>query len=79
MMHDLAWHSLAGHYLERADSTARILDVKYHLLLPRGEGGRRHRLLSMECVAAFVSAFEIIARVSRFDYARRVAELLRAA
>lgn len=26
----------AGFYLERADSTARILDVKYHLLLPAG-------------------------------------------
>jgi uncharacterized alpha-E superfamily protein len=26
-----------GVYLERADSTARILDVKYHLLLPEGE------------------------------------------
>ena len=25
-----------GVYLERADSTARILDVKYHLLLPEG-------------------------------------------
>lgn len=27
-----------GIYLERADSTARILDVKYHVLLPEGEG-----------------------------------------
>jgi len=26
----------AGLFLERADSTARILDVKYHLLLPTG-------------------------------------------
>jgi uncharacterized alpha-E superfamily protein len=26
-----------GVYLERADSTARILDVKYHVLLPEGE------------------------------------------
>jgi uncharacterized alpha-E superfamily protein len=26
-----------GAYLERADSTARILDVKYHVLLPEGE------------------------------------------
>jgi uncharacterized alpha-E superfamily protein len=26
-----------GVYLERADSTARILDVKYHLLLPEGQ------------------------------------------
>jgi len=27
-----------GTFIERADSTARILDVKYHVLLPRGEG-----------------------------------------
>ncbi|MGF1657013.1 MAG: alpha-E domain-containing protein [Verrucomicrobiales bacterium] len=26
-----------GRYLERADYTSRILDVKYHILLPRGE------------------------------------------
>jgi uncharacterized alpha-E superfamily protein len=26
-----------GTYLERADNTARILDVKFHILLPRGE------------------------------------------
>ena len=26
-----------GKYLERADSTSRILDLKYHILLPRGE------------------------------------------
>jgi uncharacterized alpha-E superfamily protein len=26
-----------GTYVERADNTARILDVKYHILLPRGE------------------------------------------
>jgi uncharacterized alpha-E superfamily protein len=27
-----------GTYLERADNSARILDVKYHVLLPTGEG-----------------------------------------
>ncbi len=26
-----------GHYLERADSTARLLDVKYYVLLPRAD------------------------------------------
>jgi uncharacterized alpha-E superfamily protein len=26
-----------GHFIERADNTARILDVKYHVLLPRAE------------------------------------------
>jgi len=36
MLRNDAYHFLhLGVYLERADSTARILDVKYHLLLPR--------------------------------------------
>ena len=29
--------------IERADNTARILDVKYHVLLPRRKSGRRRR------------------------------------
>ena len=37
MLCDEAWHFIwLGTYLERADSTSRILDVKYHLLLPHG-------------------------------------------
>ncbi|MEQ9568267.1 MAG: alpha-E domain-containing protein, partial [Pseudomonadales bacterium] len=28
------WFSRLGSFIERADNTARILDVKYHLLLP---------------------------------------------
>jgi uncharacterized alpha-E superfamily protein len=31
------WFILLGGALERADNTARLLDVKYHLLLPKGE------------------------------------------
>src|SRR6202158_1709021 len=31
------WFSRLGVYIERADNTARILDVKYHLLLPAQE------------------------------------------
>ncbi|ALK09096.1 alpha-E domain-containing protein [Blastochloris viridis] len=31
---DSYWFERLGHYIERADNTARILDVKYHLLLP---------------------------------------------
>jgi uncharacterized alpha-E superfamily protein len=38
MTHGEGWDFLqAGKYLERADSTSRVLDVKYHILLPRGE------------------------------------------
>src|ERR1700726_911331 len=34
---DAYWFTRLGVYLERADNTARILDVKYHLLLPADE------------------------------------------
>ncbi len=37
MTHGEGWHFLRlGELLERADETSRILDVKYHFLLPRG-------------------------------------------
>ena len=34
LRNDAYWFSRLGVYLERADNTARILDVKYHVLLP---------------------------------------------
>jgi uncharacterized alpha-E superfamily protein len=34
LRNDAYWFSRIGLYIERADNTARILDVKYHLLLP---------------------------------------------
>jgi uncharacterized alpha-E superfamily protein len=34
---DAYWFSRIGVYVERADNTARILDVKYHVLLPEKE------------------------------------------
>ncbi len=34
---DAFWFVNLGSAVERADNTARLLDVKYHLLLPRGE------------------------------------------
>ena len=38
MTHGEGWDFLqAGKFLERADSTSRVLDVKYHILLPNGE------------------------------------------
>lgn len=38
MTHGEGWLFLqAGKYLERADSTSRVLDIKYHLILPHGE------------------------------------------
>lgn len=37
LRNDAYWFSRLGVYVERADNTARILDVKYHLLLPDHE------------------------------------------
>ena len=38
MAHDEGWEFIQlGKYLERADRTSRILDIKYHILLPMGE------------------------------------------
>jgi uncharacterized alpha-E superfamily protein len=37
LRNDAYWFSRLGVYIERADNTARILDVKYHLLLPEQE------------------------------------------
>jgi uncharacterized alpha-E superfamily protein len=37
LRHDAYWFSRLGVYIERADNTARILDVKYHVLLPQNE------------------------------------------
>jgi uncharacterized alpha-E superfamily protein len=38
LRNDAYYFTRLGTYLERADNTARILDVKYHVLLPRDEG-----------------------------------------
>jgi uncharacterized alpha-E superfamily protein len=38
MSHDEGWDFIQlGKFLERADQTSRILDIKYHILLPKGE------------------------------------------
>ena len=37
LRNDAYWFSRLGVFIERADNTARILDVKYHLLLPAQE------------------------------------------
>jgi uncharacterized alpha-E superfamily protein len=37
LRNDAFWFNRLGIYVERADNTARLLDVKYHLLLPSNE------------------------------------------
>jgi len=36
LRNDAFWFTRLGVYIERADNTARVLDVKYYVLLPRG-------------------------------------------
>ena len=38
LRNDAFYFTQLGTFLERADNTARILDVKYHVLLPEGQG-----------------------------------------
>ena len=38
LRNDAFWFTRLGSAIERADNTARLLDVKYHLLLPEPEG-----------------------------------------
>ncbi len=67
MTHGEGWHFLQiGKLLERADSTSRILDVKYHILLPSGEqvGGNLDTIQWM-AVLKSCSAFEAYTKIYR--------------
>jgi uncharacterized alpha-E superfamily protein len=60
MTHGEGWEFIRiGAFLERADSTSRVLDVKYHILLPSGEdvGGNVDTIQWM-AVLKSVSALE---------------------
>jgi uncharacterized alpha-E superfamily protein len=80
MLRDEAFHfTWLGTYLERADNTARILDVKYHSLLPHGGEGDDNATDYYQWSALLhsVAAFEIYRKVYRdLITPRRVAELL---
>ena len=67
-----------GTFLERADNTARILDVKYHILLPSLQDvGGAADYYQWGALLRSVSAFETYRRVYRdLITPRRVAELL---
>ncbi len=52
-----------GKYAERADKTARVLDVKYHILLPEFKGiGSSFDLLHWAALLKSVSGYEIYLR-----------------
>jgi uncharacterized alpha-E superfamily protein len=70
--------SRLGTFIERADDTARILDVKYHILLPRIEdvGGARD-YYQWAALLRSVSSFETYRTIYRDQiYPINVAELL---
>ena len=79
MLRDEAYHFIRlGTHLERADNTARILDVKYHILLPSAaDVGRRGGLLPVGRAAALGVGLRVLPQdLQRRDHAARVAELL---
>src|SRR3977135_4184443 len=70
--------SRLGTFLERADNTARILDVKYHILLPRVEDvGGALAYYQWTALLRSLSAFETYRTIYRDQiYPIKVAELL---
>ena len=70
--------SRLGTFLERADETARILDVKYHILLPRVEDvGGALDYYQWTALLRSVSSFETYRMIYRDQiYPIKVAELL---
>lgn len=76
MLRDEAYYfSVLGSFLERADNTARILDVKYDPLAPEPRPGNEY--YEWGALLRSVSAFEIYRRVYRDVITpARVAELL---
>ena len=79
MLHDDAFRFIRlGTFIERADNTARILDVKYHVLLPRGEQvGGLIDYYQWGALLRSVGAFRAYRNVYRDTvYPWRIAELL---
>jgi len=77
LLQDEAFHFIRlGTLLERADNTARILDVKYHVLRPHGDEGATD-FYQWGALLRSVSAFEVDRKVYRDVITpERVAELL---
>jgi uncharacterized alpha-E superfamily protein len=77
LLQDEAYHFIRlGTLLERADNTARILDVKYHVLRPHGDEGATD-FYQWGALLRSVSAFEVYRKVYRDVITpERVTELL---
>jgi uncharacterized alpha-E superfamily protein len=78
MLQDEAFHFMRiGVLLERADNTARLLDVKYHGLAARDAEGSASDFYQWAAVLRALSAFETYRKVFRDSIAPgKVAELL---
>ena len=78
LLQDEAYHFIRlGTLLERADNTARILDVKYHVLRPQDESEGATDFYQWAALLRSVSAFEVYRKVYRDVITpERVAELL---
>ncbi len=78
LLQDEAYHFIRlGTLLERADNTARILDIKYHVLRPHGEEEGATDFYEWGALLRSVSAFEVYRKVYRDVITPdRVAELL---
>lgn len=78
LLQDEAYHFIRlGTLLERADNTARILDVKYHVLRPHGEEEVATDFYEWGALLRSVSAFEVYRKVYRDAITPgRVADLL---
>ena len=65
MTHGEGWLFLqAGKFLERADSTSRVLDIKYHIILPSGERvGGNVDITQWNAVLRSCSAFEAYLKI----------------
>src|SRR5574343_526951 len=77
LLQDESFHFIRlGTLLERADNTARILDVKYHVLRPHGDEGATD-FYPWGALLRSVSAFEVYRKAYRDVITpERVAELL---
>lgn len=83
MLQDEAFHFLRmGTFLERADNTARLIDVKFHAIQndapgPASENSQEYDFYHWSAILRSVSAFEVYRKVYR-DVIKpeRVAELL---
>src|SRR6266480_6667135 len=79
MLRDEAYHFIRlGTHIERADNTARILDIKYHTLLPSAaDVGGAVDYYQWQSLLTSVSGFESYRKIySDVITPRRVAELL---